>query len=143
MFIGEYNHSLDTKGRVTVPVKFREELGDVFYITKGLDNCLSVYSAEEWEKFQINLNSNRQAKKDFRRIQRFFMSSAYECTLDKQGRILISQTLRDYAGIDKEVAVIGVTNRVEIWDRERWCGYINDEELDISDLTESIEDLNI
>lgn len=143
MFIGEYNHSIDDKGRVTMPVKFREALGQVFYITRGLDNCLAIYSESEWIRFQENLNSNRQAKKDFRKIQRFFMSAAYECTLDKQGRLLISQTLRDYANIDKDVTVIGVTNRLEIWDQETWNQYINNDDLDISELTENMEDLNI
>lgn len=143
MFIGEYKHSIDDKGRLIVPVKFRALLGDTFYITKGFDNCLMVYTEEEWNKFIEKLNNNPMKKKDARRIQRFFIASANECTLDKQGRILVSSHLREYSMLEKEVILIGVSNRIEIWAKENWEEYNEEDDIDISELAEDMEDLDI
>jgi MraZ protein len=143
MFIGEYNHTMDGKGRVTMPVKFREELGEIFYVTKGFDECLFVYTEDEWEKFRFKLESNKLTKKDARRIQRFFIASANECNLDKQGRVLVSSPLREYASIKKDVVIIGVSNRVEIWSKEKWTTYNLDDEFDISELAEDMEELDL
>ncbi|QUI23199.1 division/cell wall cluster transcriptional repressor MraZ [Vallitalea pronyensis] len=143
MFIGEYKHSIDDKGRLIVPAKFRSLLGEAFYITKGFDQCIFVYTEDEWNKFIEKLNNNPMKKKDARRIQRFFIASATECMLDKQGRILIPSHLRDYSEIEKEVILIGVSNRVEIWSKENWEAYNEDDDLDISDLAEDMEDLDI
>lgn len=143
MFIGEYNHAMDGKGRVTMPVKFREELGEIFYVTKGFDECLFVYTEDEWEKFRFKLESNKLTKKDARRIQRFFIASANECNLDKQGRVLVSSPLREYASIKKDVVIIGVSNRVEIWSKEKWTTYNLDDEFDISELAEDMEELDL
>lgn len=143
MFIGEYKHSIDEKGRLIVPVKFREKLGDNFYITKGFDQCLFVYPEEEWNKFIEKLDNNPMKKKDARRIQRFFIASANECNLDKQGRILIGSHLRQYSEIEKEVILIGVSNRIEVWSKEKWDEYNADEDFDISELAEEMEDLDI
>ncbi|NDL66136.1 division/cell wall cluster transcriptional repressor MraZ [Anaerotalea alkaliphila] len=143
MFIGEYNHNLDEKNRVTMPVKFREELGDVFYMTKGFDNCLFVYSAQEWERFSTRLQNNQLKSRDARKLQRFFIASANECGLDKQGRILVSTPLKEYAEIQKELVIVGVANRIEVWSKENWDAYNNDDETDISALAEEMDSLDL
>lgn len=143
MFIGEYNHAMDEKCRVTMPVKFREELGETFYITKGFDECLFVFASEEWENFRHKLDSNALKKKDYRKLQRFFIASANECNLDKQGRVLISTPLRDYAGIEKDLVVIGVSNRLEIWSKEKWDAYNSDEDFDLNEMAEQLDDLDL
>ena len=117
MLIGEYRHSLDPKGRVNFPAKLREDLGDSFIICKGLDNCLYVYRMSEWDKLVEKTSALPSSKA--RTIQRFFFASAVCCEPDKQGRVLIPQTLRDYAGLTGEIAVIGVSTRAEIWDSAR------------------------
>ncbi len=121
MLTGEYQHNMDAKGRVTVPSKFREDLGEKFFICKGLDGCLFVLSSEQWESFVEKLSAlpMSQAKG----IQRYFFSGAEEVEPDKQGRILIPQTLREHAGLEKDVTVIGTAVRAEIWDRQRWSEY--------------------
>ena len=118
MLIGEYRHSLDPKGRVNFPAKLREDLGDSFIICKGLDNCLYVYRMSEWDKLVEKTSALPSSKA--RTIQRFFFASAVCCEPDKQGRVLIPQTLRDYAGLTGEIAVSGVSTRAEIWDSARW-----------------------
>jgi MraZ protein len=118
MLIGEYQHNFDPKGRVIVPAKFREDLGDCFYVTKGLDGCLFVLSPAEWTRLQEKIGSMPISKS--RGLQRFFFSGAVEAVPDKQGRILIPQTLRVYAGLTKDVTFIGASSRAEIWDTETW-----------------------
>ena len=118
MLIGEYQHNIDIKGRVIVPSKFREDLGDCFYITKGLDGCLFVVSPEEWTRLQDKVKSLPISKA--RGLQRFFFSGAAEVEPDKQGRILIPQVLREHAKLTKEVTFIGASSRAEIWDAEHW-----------------------
>ena len=118
MLIGEYRHSLDPKGRVNFPAKLREDLGDSFIICRGPDNCLYVYRMSEWDKLVEKTSALPSSKA--RTIQRFFFASAVCCEPDKQGRVLIPQTLRDYAGLTGEIAVIGVSTRAEIWDSARW-----------------------
>lgn len=120
MFYGEYQHTVDPKGRVIIPSKFREELGEKFIITKGLDNCLFVYSLQEWEVVVSKLRTLPFTDKDVRSFVRFFSAGAAECEMDKQGRILIPQNLREYAGLGKDVYLTGAITRVEIWDKERW-----------------------
>lgn len=143
MFIGEYKHTMDEKNRVIMPVKFREDLGEVFYITKGFDECLFVFDSKEWENFRLKLAGNALKKKDYRKLQRIFIASANECTLDKQGRVLISPPLREYAGIEKEMIIIGVSNRVELWSKEKWDDYNNDDDFDLSELAEQLDDLEL
>lgn len=118
MLIGEYQHNIDPKGRVIVPSKFREDLGERFYITKGLDGCLFVLSPAGWDKLQEKVGTMPVSKA--RGLQRFFFSGAAEAEPDKQGRILIPQNLRDYAGLTKDVTFIGASSRAEIWDSARW-----------------------
>ena len=118
MLIGEYQHNIDQKGRVIVPAKFREDLGEHFYVTKGLDGCLFVLSPEEWARLQDKIKAMPISKA--RGLQRFFFSGAAEVEPDKQGRILIPQSLRDHAKLTKDVTVIGASSRAEIWDSVHW-----------------------
>ena len=121
MFMGEYNHSVDAKGRTIVPAKLREGLGETFVITTGLDGCLFVYSLEEWEKFEQKMQEQPQvSNSEMRKVIRFFLSGAMQCEVDKQGRILIPSNLREFAGLTKDIVFIGALNRVEIWDKAKW-----------------------
>lgn len=129
MLKGQYQHNMDLKGRVTFPSKFREDLGDVFHVSKGFDDCLFVLSDEQWESFAKKLSAIPSAKG--RTIQRFFFSSVVTLEPDKQGRVLIPQYLRDFAGLGKEVTIIGVDTRAEIWDSEKWKEY-NDNQSEAS-----------
>ncbi len=136
-FSGEFSHALDTKGRVIVPSRHREALGEQFYITKGLDHCLYIYSSEEWDKM---LEKMEQIPDMFspngRKFKRFMLGSSKECEVDKQGRILIPQSLRDYAELKKEAVLVGMGNRIEVWSRELWDAFNDD--LDIDDVTANL-----
>lgn len=143
MFKGEFNHTIDTKGRVIVPAKFRELLGEQFVVTKGLDGCLFAYSENEWKKFEDKLNLLPVSNKPARQFSRFFLAGATSCEVDKQGRINIPQTLRTFANLTKEVAIIGVSSRIEIWDKEAWDAYNNDEEMDMDEIADQMADLGI
>jgi len=123
MFLGEYQHSLDTKGRIIVPSKFREELGARFIATKGLDNCLFLYPMDEWHTIEEKLRLLPFTRADVRSFARFFFSGASEVEIDRQGRILLPPNLREYAGIEKDLTIIGVGARVEIWANENWAQY--------------------
>ena len=116
--MGSFSHNIDLKGRMNFPTKLRELLGESFIITKGLDNCLFVYSVSEWAVLEEKIKSLPLSKG--RNLQRFFFSGASEVETDKQGRILIPQHLREYAGLEKDVMVIGASNRAEIWDKSKW-----------------------
>ena len=120
MFMGEYNHTVDAKGRLIVPSKFRELLGDEFVVTKGLDGCLFVYSSEEWKSIEEKFSQVSQFSKDARKFARFFFAGAAICEVDKQGRVLLPATLRKFAGIEKEAVLAGVLNHIEIWSKDRW-----------------------
>lgn len=120
LFYGEYQHTVDPKGRVIVPAKFRDGLGEKFILTKGLDKCLFAYSLEEWSSLEAKMRALPFTDKDVRTFIRFFFAGAAECELDKQSRILIPQNLREYAGLDKDIYVLGVSTRVEIWDKQKW-----------------------
>lgn len=119
MFMGEYNHTIDAKGRIIVPAKFRETLGEEFVVTLGLDGCLFVYPNEEWLTF-INDLKALPGNKEARQLQRYFMAGAANLEVDKQGRILIPSKLREHAGLDKDVVFVGVLSKIEIWSKERW-----------------------
>lgn len=116
--MGTYIHTIDVKGRMNFPTKLREIIGGNFIVTKGLDGCLFVYSMDEWSKLEEKIQAIPLSKG--RNLQRFFFSGAAEVEADKQGRILIPQHLREYAGIEKDIMVIGATNRAEIWDKDKW-----------------------
>jgi len=143
LFYGEYQHSVDAKGRVIVPSKFRDGLGEKFIVTKGLDNCLFAYSAEEWGNLETKLKSLPFTDKDVRAFVRFFFAGATECEVDKQGRILLPQNLREYAGLDKDIYVIGVSTRVEIWDKAKWESYSGDENMSADNIAEKMAMLGI
>lgn len=123
MFCSEYQYSLDPKGRLFIPAKFRAVLGEKFIVTKGLDKCLFVYTEAEWQKIEENLRELPFTKADARAFSRLFFSGAVECTPDKQGRIVLPVNLRAHAELKDEVVIIGVSNRVEIWSKENWEGY--------------------
>ena len=120
MFMGEYNHSVDAKGRLIVPAKFREQLGDEFVVTKGLDGCLFVYPQEEWKHIEDKFREVPLTTKDARKFSRFFFAGAATCEVDKQGRILIPGVLREFAGLEKDVVLVGVLSRIEIWSKAKW-----------------------
>lgn len=143
MFIGEYQHSIDKKGRIIVPAKFREDLGDSFILTKGLDNCLFIYPKTEWQVFEEKLKSLPLTRKDARAFVRFFFAGATECELDKQGRILIPSNLREHCKLKNDAVVIGVSNRVEIWSKEEWDKYNQDEDLSYESIAEKMAELGI
>lgn len=142
MLLGEYRHNLDSKGRLIMPSKFREDIGDEFIITKGLDNCLFVYPKSEWEIIEEKLKKLPLTNKEARSFIRFFFSGACECSLDKQGRMLIPQNLRDYCKLEKESVIIGVSNRLELWSEPQWELY-NQEELNYDSISEKMEELGI
>lgn len=118
MFMGQYEHSIDTKGRIIIPAKYREDLGDSFVVTRGMDGCLFLYPSEEWAAFVEKLQQ-LPSNQNTRKIQRRFMSGAMSVELDKQGRILIPALLRTDASLEKEVVFVGMMNRIEVWDKSR------------------------
>lgn len=143
MFIGEYEHSVDAKGRVIMPAKLREDIGEVFIVTKGLDGCLFAYSKTEWTNFEEKLKALPLTNKNARDFVRFFLSGAVECEIDKQGRFLIPNNLRVYASLEKEVNIIGVGTRVEIWNRESWKKYSSEENISADEIAENMTMLGI
>jgi len=143
MFLGEYQHSLDSKGRITVPSRFREQLGDKFVATKGLDNCLFLYPMEEWKTIEEKLKSLPFTRADVRSFARFFFSGASEMEIDRQGRTLMPVNLREYASIDKDLIIIGVGSRIEIWSAANWGKYTLEAESSYEEIAESMVDLGI
>lgn len=121
MFMGEYNHTVDAKGRLIVPSRLREALGEEFVITKGLDGCLFAYAKEEWNLFEEKLGALPLTNSNARKFSRFFLAGAALAEVDRQGRILIPPVLREFAALEKEVVLVGVSRRVEIWSKERWA----------------------
>ena len=142
MFIGEYQHSLDSKNRIVVPSKLREGLGEKFIISKGLDGCLYAYPIDEWQKFEEKLKNLPLTNRDARAFVRFFVAGATEVETDKQGRGLIPANLREYAGIEKEIVTIGALNKIEIWSKEKWESY-NESDIDFDSIADKMGDLGI
>ena len=141
MFMSQYNHTIDAKGRVIIPAKFREKLGDSFVITKGLDGCLYGYAKEEWSAFEEKLGTLPITNKNSRQFTRFFLAGAAECELDKQGRILIPSVLREFAALDKDVVLVGVASKIEIWSKERWDESNGEYETNMDDIAMNLESL--
>ena len=141
MFMGEYSHSIDTKGRLIIPSRFRDELGETFVLTKGLDGCLSIYPQTEWDAFQQKLSAMPLTNKNARSLVRFFVAGATECELDKQGRILVPATLREFAGLEKDVVLTGNINRIEIWSKRKWSENSSYDDMDA--IAESLQDMGI
>lgn len=142
MFIGEYQHAIDPKNRIIIPSKFREDIKDRFIITKGLDNCLYAYPVEEWSILEKKLKDLPLSSKDARAFTRFIFSGAAECTLDKQGRTIIPGNLIEYANIKKDIVIIGVSTRFEVWSRENWDAY-NSSNIDFDEVAEKMTQLGI
>jgi len=143
VLIGEYEHSLDVKGRLIMPAKLREDMGEKFIITKGLDGCLFGFSQNEWLSFEEKLKTLPLTNKNARDFVRFFLSGAIECEIDKQGRFLIASNLREYANMEKDVVIIGVGTRLEIWDREKWQSYNSDANISADEIAENMTMLGI
>lgn len=139
--MGEYNHTIDAKGRFIIPAKFRETLGDKFIVTKGLDGCLFVYPKSEWSSFEEKLKVLPLTNKDARQFTRFFLAGAAACEVDKQGRILLPQVLRDFAQLEKEIVLIGVASRVEIWSKINWEQSMSTYNDDMNEIAEKMESL--
>ena len=138
MLIGEYHHNIDEKGRLIIPAKFREEIGESFVVTKGLDGCLFVYSLVEWEKIVNKLKKLPFTKKDSRVFSRFFLASATVCEFDRQGRINLMNSLTLYAGLKKECAIIGVNDRLEIWDLDKFNNLMKENEKELDEISENL-----
>ena len=139
MFQGEYQHGLDAKGRLILPVRIREELGSRFFLTKGLDGCLFIFTPDAWDAFSQKLKGLSTSSRDARRLVRYFIGSSVECEADKQGRFLIPPVLTDFAMIDKDVTVLGVTDRIELWSTERYRTYQNDNDESIEDIAGGLD----
>ena len=141
MFMSEYNHTVDTKGRLIIPSKFREQLGDEFVVSKGMDGCLFVYANEDWTAFEEKLTALPLINKEARQFARFFLSGAAQVEVDKQGRILLPQNLRDFAELTKDVVLVGVGSRIEIWSKDKWDNVSADENMD--DIAKAMEALGL
>lgn len=141
MFMGEYSHTIDAKGRLIVPSKFRELLGDEFVLTKGLDGCLSIYPMDEWKAFEEKLKALPLTNKNARTFSRFFVAGATACELDKQGRILVPATLREFASLEKDVILTGNITRIEIWSKAKWSE--NSDYDDMDAIAEGMQDMGI
>lgn len=142
MFMGEFQHQLDAKGRMIVPAKFRKELTEHFVITRGLDKCLFGYTLTEWAAIEEKLKALPLTRRDARKFMRMFFSGAVEVEMDKQGRINIPKHLMEYAGLSKEATVIGVSSRIEIWDRKLWSDFYEETEEEFETIAEELIDFD-
>lgn len=136
--MGEFHHNLDEKDRVIVPSKLRNELGDEVVITRGLENCLFIYSKNEWNTVVAKLKTLPFTKKDARNFNRMFLSGAIFASFDKQGRIKLSMPLKNYAELDKECVIIGVNDRLELWAKEKWDTFLEESKEEFSDLADNL-----
>ena len=141
MFMGEYNHTIDAKGRLIIPSKFREALGDEFVVTKGMDGCLFVFDNPEWQNFAEKLRELPMMDKEVRQFTRFFLAGAASVEVDKQGRILLPSVLREFADITKDAVLVGVGSRIEIWSKDRWEGTVTYQDMD--DIARHMAELGI
>jgi MraZ protein len=143
MLLGEYKHNLDTKGRMAIPAKFRDKLSAGAIITRGIDNCLFVFAGTEWEKLANKLIALPIAQADARAFVRLMLSGATDVEIDSQGRILIPDSLRKYAGLKKAVVVAGLYNRIEVWDESAWNAYKTKTETTSEEIAEKLGELGI
>ena len=139
MFQGEFQHGLDAKGRLILPAKIREELGTQFVLTKGMDGCLFIFPPDSWETFAGKLNALPTSSRQARKLKLYFIGSSVECEKDKQGRFLIPPVLRSFAEIDKDVTVLGVSDRIELWSTEKYDAYQNEEDESIEDIAGELD----
>ncbi|PIQ88272.1 MAG: cell division/cell wall cluster transcriptional repressor MraZ [Candidatus Omnitrophica bacterium CG11_big_fil_rev_8_21_14_0_20_42_13] len=142
MFYGEYKHSIDRKGRIILPAKFRETAGvnfiEKFFVTRGLDKCLFMFTEDEWKSQEQKFKTMPFTKQEARRFNRVYFSGAVEVIPDKQGRILLPQYLKDFAGIEREIVIIGVANRIEIWDKLLWSEFYKAAREDFEGIAEKL-----
>ena len=143
MFVGEYTHSIDDKGRLTIPAKFRADFETGLYVTSGLDQCLWVYTRDEWERFSEQLAKLPSLRQDTRALTRFFFSQATDAIPDRQGRILLPENLRRFANLDGNATIIGANNKVEIWQPERWNTFIQEQMADMQNLAAQLSEFGI
>lgn len=143
MLIGEHQHTIDSKGRLTIPARFRDGLGENFIATRGLDNCLFLYPMDEWRELEGRLKGLPMTQPNARAFVRFMFSGASECNLDRQGRIVLPQNLREHARLEKDAVVVGLSNRVEVWSKDEWERYTHQAEVAYSDIAQQLADLGI
>lgn len=143
MFIGEYNHTVDEKGRLAIPTKFRKELKGGAVVTRGLDNCLFVYSMTEWKKLAEKLSALPFSQANSRAFSRLMLAGAMDVEIDKQGRVVLPEYLRRYAGIAKDAVVAGLYGRIEIWDKKSWESYKEKTEKDSNGIAERMGELGV
>ena len=143
MFRGEYSHTVDAKGRLIIPLKFREQLGEECIVTRGLDGCLFIFESGEWEAYEEKLRKLPMTNKNARSFVRFLSGGATPCEFDKQGRILLPATLRKFAGIEKDVVLAGLPNRIEIWSEQKWNENNNYEEIDMDEIAGHLTELGL
>ena len=143
MFIGEYSHSIDDKGRIAIPAKFRERLQRGAVITRGLDNCLFIYTFEEWEKLADKLSRLPVSQSHSRAFSRLMLAGAMDVELDKQGRVILPEYLRSYATLRKKAVITGLYNRLEIWDEAAWNKYKTETEKQSNDIAETLGELGV
>ncbi|WP_347860668.1 division/cell wall cluster transcriptional repressor MraZ [Salimicrobium sp. PL1-032A] len=143
MLMGEFRHNMDAKGRLIVPSKLRDSLGESFVVTRGLDECLFVYPMPEWKKLEHQLQSLPLTRKDARAFTRFFLSGAIESTLDGQGRLHLPPPLREHASLKKPCVIVGVSSRVEIWAEEKWENYLEDSSHELESIAENLLNLDL
>jgi MraZ protein len=141
LFMGRYNHTIDPKGRLSIPSKYRETLGEEFVVSKGMDGCLFVYAIDDWKVFEAKLASLPLINQEARQFARFFLSGAQYVTLDKQGRILMPADLRGFAGLEKDVVLAGMGGRIEIWSLEKWEE--NSAQVDINEISQGMISLGL
>lgn len=143
MFRGEYSHTVDAKGRLIIPLKFREQLGEECIVTRGLDGCLFIFESGEWEAYEEKLRKLPMTNKNARSFVRFLSGGATPCEFDKQGRILLPATLRKFAGIEKDVILAGLPNRLEVWSEQKWNENNNYEEIDMDEIAGHLTELGL
>jgi len=143
MFIGEYHHSIDDKGRLAIPIKFRIQLEKGAVVTRGLDDCLFLYSQNEWEALADKLSKLPISKSNTRSFSRFMLAGAMDIELDKQGRVILPDYLRKFAGVKKKVVIAGLYNRLEIWDEEKWEKYKQNSEKGSNEIAEALGEMNV
>lgn len=143
MLIGEHTHTLDTKKRLSLPAKFRKELGKKVILTRGLDTCVFVYSQKEWKEFSEKLGDLSMGQADTRAFNRFILGGAVETEIDSAGRILVPDFLKDFAKLDTKVVVAGIANRVELWDEKTWKSYQQRVEKEADALAEKLGDIGM
>lgn len=143
MFIGEHSHTIDEKGRVSVPVKYREQLSEGLVVTRGLDHCLWIYTKPEWEKIAGKLAALPISQKKSRAFARLMLAGAWDAELDSQGRIVLPEYLRTYSSLSKHVIIAGLYNRIEVWNEDSWQAYSAQTQENSDEIAEGMSELGI